>query len=66
MSLNTPASWSAHGLRMWLGMPSGPVALRRLTRLNVLLTLAAVKEIPQVLVAGRVGGTVLSSSKEVV
>ena len=28
-------------------MPSGPAALRGLTRLNVLLTLAAVKERPQ-------------------
>uniref|UniRef100_A0A4W5MMV9 Cadherin, EGF LAG seven-pass G-type receptor 2 n=1 Tax=Hucho hucho TaxID=62062 RepID=A0A4W5MMV9_9TELE len=44
-----------------LGMPSGPAALRGLTRFNVLLTLAAVKVSRQVLVAGRVGGTVLSS-----
>ena len=68
MSVNTPASWSAHALRMRLEMPSGPEALRGLTRLNVLLTSAAVKESLQVLVAGRVSGTVLSSkaSKEVV
>ena len=46
MSVNTPASWSAHALRARLGMPSGPAALRGLTRLNVLLTLAAVKESP--------------------
>ena len=51
MSVNTPASWSAHALRTRPGMPSGPAALRGLTRLNVLLTLAAVKESPQVLVA---------------
>ena len=44
-------------------MPSGPAALRGLTRLNVLLTLAAVKESPQVLVAVRVGGTVLPSKR---
>ena len=44
-------------------MPSGPAALPGLTRLNVLLTLAAVKESPQVLVAGRVSGTVLSSKR---
>ena len=39
-------------------MPSGPAALRGLTRLNVLLTSAAVKESPHVLVAGRVSGNV--------
>ena len=51
--------WGA--LRMRLGMPSGPAALRGLTHLNVLLTSAAVKKSPQVLVEGRVSGTVLSS-----
>ena len=44
MSVNTPASWSAHALSARLGMPPGPAALRGLTRLNVLLTSAAVKE----------------------
>jgi hypothetical protein len=44
-------------------MPSGPAALRGLTRLNVLLTSAAVKESPRVLLAGRVSGTVLSSKR---
>ena len=44
MPVNTPASWSAHALRMWLGMPSGPAALRGLTHLNVLLTSATEKE----------------------
>uniref|UniRef100_A0A8C8IDC8 Myosin heavy chain 10 n=1 Tax=Oncorhynchus tshawytscha TaxID=74940 RepID=A0A8C8IDC8_ONCTS len=39
--------WSAHALRARLGMPSGPAALRGLTRLNVLLTSAAVKERPE-------------------
>ena len=48
MSVNTPASWSVDALRTRLGMPSGPAALLGLTRLNVLLTLAAVKESPQV------------------
>ena len=63
MSVNIPASWSAHALRTLLGMPSGPAALQGLTRLNVLLTLAAVKESPHVSVAGRVSGTVLSSKR---
>ena len=63
MSVNTPARWSGHAQRTRLGMPSGPAALRGLTRLNVLMTLAAVKEGPQVLVAGHVGGTVLSSKR---
>ena len=63
-----PASWSAHALRMRLGMPSGTAALRGLTGLNVLLTSAAVKERPQVLVVGHVSDTVLflKASKEVV
>ena len=64
MSVNTPASCSSHTLRRWLGMPSGPAALQGLTRLNVLLTSATEKEIPQSLVAGRNGGTVLSSKLE--
>ena len=40
---------------------TGPAALRGLARLNALLTLAAVKESSQVLVAGRGVGTVLTS-----
>ena len=58
MSVNTPASWSAHALRSQLGMPSGPAALRGLTRLNVLLLSVTEKEGsgPQSLVADRVGG----------
>ena len=43
MSVNTPASWSAHALRTRLGMLSGPAALRGLTRLKVLLTSASEK-----------------------
>jgi hypothetical protein len=43
ISVNTPASWSAHALRARLGMPSGPAALRGLTRLNVFLTSAAIE-----------------------
>ena len=57
MSVNTPASWSAHALRTWLEMPSGPAGVQGLTFLNVLLTSATEKESPQVLVVGRVGGT---------
>ena len=49
MPVNTPASWSAHVLRMWLGVPSGPAALRGLTHLNVLLTAATEKESSTVL-----------------
>ena len=56
MSVNTPASWSAHALRTRLGMPSGPAALQELTHLNVLLTSAMEKEIPQSFVAGRKEG----------
>uniref|UniRef100_A0A4W5KVX8 Uncharacterized protein n=1 Tax=Hucho hucho TaxID=62062 RepID=A0A4W5KVX8_9TELE len=41
MSVNTPASWSAHAL------PSGPATLRGLTRLNVLITSATENESPQ-------------------
>ena len=47
MSINTPANWSARALRKRLGMPSGPAALRGLTRLNVLLMSATEKESPQ-------------------
>jgi hypothetical protein len=61
MSVNTPASWYAHALRTWLGMPSGVAALQGLTRLNVLLTSATENESPLSLVVGYVGGTVLSS-----
>ena len=61
MSVNTAVSWAAHALKTQLGMPSGPAALRGLTRLNVLLTVAMVKESPHVLEAGRGSGTVLSS-----
>jgi hypothetical protein len=63
MSINPPASWSAHVLRTWLGMTFGPSVLRGLTRLNVLLTLATENETPQSLGVGRVGGTVLSSKR---
>jgi hypothetical protein len=49
MPVNTPASWSAHVLRMWRGMSSGPAALQGLTRLNVLLTAATEKESSTVL-----------------
>ena len=46
-------------------MPSGPAALRGLTCLNVLLTLATEKENPQALLAGfvSVSDTVLSSKQ---
>ena len=63
MSVNTPANWSAHALRMRLGMPSWPAALREITHLKVLLMSDAVKERPQVLLAGHVSGTVLSSKR---
>ena len=55
MSVNTPASWSEHGLRTWLGLPSGLAALQGLTRLNVLLTSATENESPQSFGVGRVG-----------
>ena len=65
MSGNTPASWSAHALRTRLGMPFGPAALQGLTRLNAVLTSATENERggPQSLVAGLVGGAVLSSKQ---
>ena len=63
MSVNTPSSWSEHALRTQIGMPSGPVALRGLTHLNVLLMSAIEKKSPQSLVVGHVGGTVLSSKQ---
>ena len=50
-------------VRMRLGMPFGPAALRGLIRLNILLTSATEKESPQSMIAGCVGGTVLSSKK---
>jgi hypothetical protein len=59
MSVNTLASWPAHAPRTRLGMSPWPAALRGLTLLNVLLKSAT--ESPQSLVAGHVGGTVLSS-----
>ena len=60
MSVNT-----AQALRRWLGMPTGPAALRGLKRLNVLLTSATEKEREeaQFLLTGRDGGTVLSSKR---
>jgi hypothetical protein len=44
VSVNTPASWSAHALRMRLGRPYGPVDLQGLTHLNVVLTPAKAKD----------------------
>jgi hypothetical protein len=46
-----------------LGMLPGLAALRGLTCVNVLLTLATEKESPQALVSGCVSGTVLSSKR---
>jgi hypothetical protein len=45
MSVNTPASWSAHALRM----PIGPAALRGLTRLKCLTHVYHGAEEPTVL-----------------
>ena len=64
MSINKPASWSAHALRTRLEMPSGPPALQGLKHLNAFLTSATEKESPQSLLAVRVGGTVLSSKRQ--
>ena len=65
MSVNTPASWSAHALRMRVGMLSGPAALRGLTRLNVYLMSASEKE-GAVLVNGpqRLHCIILKAGKE--
>ena len=63
MPVNTSTSWPVHALRTQQGMPSGPAALRGLTRLNVLLTLAT-EESLQALIAGRVSGTVILKAGE--
>ncbi len=44
MSAKTPASWNAHALSTWLGMPSGPTALRMFTRLKDRVTSATERE----------------------
>ncbi len=40
ISVKTPASWKAHALSTWPGMPSGPTALRMFTRLKDRVTSA--------------------------
>ncbi len=40
MSVKTPASWKAHALSTWPGMPSGPTALWIFTRLKDRVTSA--------------------------
>ena len=50
MSVKTPTSWSAHALRTRPGIPSGPAALRVLTRLRVLLRSASESVNPGLLV----------------
>ncbi len=34
ISVKTPASWKAHALSTWPGIPSGPTVLRMFTRLK--------------------------------
>ncbi len=45
MSVKIPASWNAHALSTWPGMPSGSTALWIFTRLNDRVTSATEMEI---------------------
>ncbi len=44
MSVKNTASWNAHALSTWPGMPSGPTALRIFTRLKDRVTSATERE----------------------
>ncbi len=67
MSVKTSASWKAHALSTWPGMPSGPTALRMFTRLKDRVTSATESESGLSSSAAAVGAlsvwAVLSASK---
>ncbi len=44
MSVKTPASWNAHALSTWPGMPSGPTSLQIFTPLKDWVTSATERE----------------------
>ncbi len=67
MSVKTSASWKAHALSTWPGMPSGPTTLRMFTRLKDRVTSATESESGLSSSAAAVGAlsvwVVLSASK---
>ncbi len=66
MSVKTPASWKAHALSTWPGIPSGPTVLRIFSGLKDRVTSATERESGLTSSAGAVGAlsvwAVLSAS----
>ncbi len=67
MSVKSPASWKAHALSTWPGMPSGPMAFRMFTRFKDQVTSATESESGLTSSAAALGAlsvwAVLSASK---